>query len=90
MATTYSTYEAKSRFSEIMRKVRGGETVQVSYHGRPVAKISPMEASCTEEETLERLRARGILSGPARSRPSSLRPVATIPGALQDFLDSRD
>ncbi|MYA59219.1 MAG: type II toxin-antitoxin system prevent-host-death family antitoxin, partial [Chloroflexi bacterium] len=33
MATTYSTYEAKAKFSEVIRRVREGETVVVSYHG---------------------------------------------------------
>jgi len=34
---TYSTYEAKSRFSEIIRKVRAGRRVIVTHHGARVA-----------------------------------------------------
>ena len=39
MAVTYSTYEAKARFSEVLRQVREGETVTVTYRGEPVAEI---------------------------------------------------
>ena len=37
MGRWYSIYEAKAKFSEIIRKVREGQTVTVSYHGEPVA-----------------------------------------------------
>ena len=40
---TYSTYEAKARFSEILRKVRGGRRVIVTHHGTQVAEIRPVE-----------------------------------------------
>ena len=33
MAITYSLYEAKARFSEVIRQVRSGRTVSVSYRG---------------------------------------------------------
>lgn len=42
MSKVYSTYEAKSRFSEIIRQVRGGQVARVSYHGREVAEIRPV------------------------------------------------
>ena len=41
MATTYSTYEAKARFSEILRRVREGRSVNITYHGEVVAEIRP-------------------------------------------------
>ena len=40
---TYSIHEAKARFSEIIRQVREGKTVAVSYRGKPVAEIRPIE-----------------------------------------------
>ena len=40
---TYSTYEAKARFSEVLRQVRAGTTVTVTYRGEPVAEIRPIE-----------------------------------------------
>jgi len=36
MAIVYSTYQAKARFSELLRLVREGHTVTVSYRGQPV------------------------------------------------------
>ena len=89
MAITYSTYEAKARFSEVLRQVREGETVTVTYRGEPVAEIRPIQPKPkTTEERLNELERRGELirsKGPRRP----LRPVATIPGALERFLAER-
>jgi prevent-host-death family protein len=40
-----SAADANRRFSEILRKVRGGRSVVVTSHGRPVAKIVPIAES---------------------------------------------
>lgn len=87
MAKTYSIYEAKARFSEILRQVREGQTVTVSYHGRPVAEIRPIEQDRTLEERLDDLERRGMLVRQAGKR--KLRPVAKRPGALRRFLEDR-
>ena len=79
MPRTYSTYEAKARFSEILRQVRAGQRVVVTYHGREVAEIRPTE----------RLEAEGTVVPPSRSR-AELGPLAQRPGALKRFLDNRD
>lgn len=89
MPKTYSTYEAKSKFSEVLRRVRGGERVTVTYRGRAVAEIRPLDAEPGEEERLRRLEEQGIFQ-PASSPHRELRPVAEIPGALGRFLESRD
>ena len=87
---TLSTYEAKARFSEVMRLVREGRTVHISYHGRPVAEIRPIEwKKKTLEEHLDELERRGIVS-PARNRNAPLEPIAHRPGALKRFLDERE
>ena len=49
MSKTYSTYDAKARFSEILRKVRSGQTVRITYHSEEVAEIRPISG---DEETL--------------------------------------
>ena len=36
-------YEAKTRFAELLREVENGETIIVTRHGLPVARLSPME-----------------------------------------------
>ncbi len=85
----YSTYEAKARFSEILRRVRSGESVYISYRGKEVAEIRPLQAEATVERRLERLEQRGIVTS-RPSEPAQLRPLTRSPGALQRFLDSRD
>ena len=90
MNLTLSTYEAKARFSEVIRLVREGRTVHISYHGKPVAEIRPIEGKKkTLEEHLDELERRGIVS-PAKDPNAPLEPIAHRPGALQRFLDERD
>ncbi|MFV1988804.1 MAG: type II toxin-antitoxin system Phd/YefM family antitoxin [Gemmatimonadota bacterium] len=86
----YSTYEAKAKFSEILRQVREGRTVTISYHGEPVAEIRPIEArKTTIEERLDELRRRGVLV-PARGPRRPLKGLYHVPGALERFLAERD
>ena len=86
---TYSTYEAKAKFSEILRQVRRGQTVRVSYRGNPVAEIRPIGGSETNlERQLERLTERGVLVR-SRGPVEHLEMVRRRPGSLQRFLDER-
>jgi len=89
MADTYSTYEAKAKFSEIMRKVRDGKHVYITYRGREVAEIKPVEKEETMEQRINELRKRGVLSGPV-DRAAPIKPIAKRPGALKRFLEERD
>lgn len=88
--TMYSTYEAKARFSELMRKVRAGQRVTITYHGQEVAEVRPVAtASASLEDRLRELEERGVLkvaAGPRRS----LSKATPRPGALARFLESRD
>ena len=90
MALTYSIAEAGARFSEVVRRVRGGRTVIVSYRGDPVAEIRPIERGqeTTLDERLEDLRRTGCLV-PPKNPGQPLRPVARRPGALARFLAER-
>ena len=91
MAITYSIYEAKARFSEVIRLVRNGKTVTVSYRGEPVAEIrsiSPRE-SPTLNERLQDLERRGALVRSSMAR-RTFEPVTRRPGALSRFLAERD
>jgi len=47
--------ELRQRASELLRRVAGGETIEVTDRGRPVALLSPLP----ETGALERLRAAG-------------------------------
>ena len=88
--SVYSTYEAKAKFSEILRAVREGRTVTVSYRGEPVAEIRPISGTAEGfEDRLRRLVDRGIL-GPPEKRVGRLRPIARKPGALHRFLAERE
>ncbi len=89
MNLVYSTYEAKARFSEVIRQVREGKTVTVSYRGEPVAEIRPIRGEPqTIEARLDALERQGIIvsSGPAKAPFTAL---GRRPGALNRFLDER-
>ena len=91
MAITYSVYEAKARFSEVIRLVRNGKTVTVSYRGEPVAEIrsvSPRESPSLDER-LQDLERRGALVRSTIAR-RTFGPVARRPGAFSRFLAERD
>ncbi len=90
MAVTYSTYEAKAKFSEVMRKVRAGQRVVIAYRGEEVAEIRPLEGTRTSlRKALARLEDHGLLSRHP-GRVGRLRAVARKPGALKRFLESRE
>ena len=90
MIDIYSIYDAKARFSELIRRVREGRTVLVSYRGEPVAEIRPIQDAANElARRLNVLEGLGILVRESE-RADELRPVARRPGALQRFLDERD
>ena len=90
MASTYSLYDAKARFSEVSRRVRAGDTVVITYHGKPVAEVRPVRE---EEESFEGRVRRLIEEGAVGGKPTrkgTLEPVSRRPGALSRFLESRE
>lgn len=89
MAATFSTYEAKARFSELLRRVRGGETIQISYHGAAVAEMRPLPASPeSAAERMATLEREGRLVPPRGA--GAFTPIARRPGALARFLAARE
>lgn len=89
MADTYSTYEAKARFSELLRKVRSGRSVTITYHGEPVAELRPIRPADSAEARIDQLSQRGLLTA-RPTAPSEPAPIARRPGALRRFLSERD
>lgn len=89
MAKIFSTYEAKARFSEVLRLVREGQSVTISYHGEPVAEIRPIrKRTASLEDRIGQLVDRGAL---VRNEVLELpREVAHRKGALRRFLEDRD
>jgi prevent-host-death family protein len=90
MRDVYSTYEAKAHFSEILRKVRAGRPVRISYRGEEIAEVRPITRSPVSlKRSLRRLEEVGVIA-PAPGKGRALRPIVRRPGALERFLDSRD
>ena len=90
MNATFSTYEAKARFSEVLRLVSSGTPVTVTRRGEPVAEIRPIEKTPqTIGERLAELERRGILVR-QRARRKPLVTVARRAGALKRFLAERN
>ena len=88
--TTYSTYEAKARFSEVLRLVRSGTPVTVTRRGEPVAEIRPIEQTpVTMAERLDEMERRGVLVRPRAPR-KPLVAVTRSAGALARFLAERN
>jgi prevent-host-death family protein len=85
---SYSTYEAKARFSELLRKVRGGQSIVITYHGEAVAELRPIASEAGTAARIEHLAERGLITQRVRRKPP--RPLARRPGALQRFLDERE
>jgi prevent-host-death family protein len=91
MEPAYSVYDAKARLSEVLRVVKGGQSVVITERGRPVARIVRLDPE--NEESLDarwaRLTATGRLRPPEVGR-GALPPVgARSPGALSRFLRDR-
>ena len=90
MTETYSTYEAKAKLSEILRKVERGQVVRISKNGRLVAEIRPVSAdSVPLAARIAEMVDRGTV---VRAADPSGRPgaVAKRPGALARFLADRN
>jgi prevent-host-death family protein len=89
MSDSYSLYEAKARLSEILRRVREGRTVTISYRGEPVAEVRPVaKRPGGIKERLRALAERGQYLAAERPFPAIAR-VAKRPGALRRFLRDR-
>ncbi len=58
-----SITEARNRFSRLLRSVRRGETVLITDHGSPVARIEPCSGQSDDDWIADRV-ARGIVRPP--------------------------
>lgn len=52
-STDFGSADAKARFSELLARVEGGETITIRRDGRAVAKMIPMPPAKTLEEKLQ-------------------------------------
>ena len=65
--TLVAVSEIKARLSEYLRRVRGGEEVVVTDHGRPVARIVPVFDRGAHLADLEQ---RGLIRAPVGELPA--------------------
>jgi prevent-host-death family protein len=68
--------ELRQKASEYLRRVEGGETIEVTDRGRPVALLTPIP----EAPPLERLRAAGDVDAASRSMDDLPAPLPLAPG----------
>jgi prevent-host-death family protein len=84
----YSTYDAKARFSEMLKRVRAGESVRISYHGQTVAELRPVHETGIDRR-LAAMEEEGIIER-STAPTGRLEPIARRPGALARFLEARE
>ena len=69
--------ELRQNLSVYLRRVKAGETLEVTDHGRPVANLGPLQAPILTG--LARLEAEGHIT-PPRFDHRTLKPPPSIPG----------
>ena len=90
MTQSYATYEAKARFSEILRKVRAGQTIRITYHGKEIAEVVPLaHTHSILDARLQHLEQSGELT-PASGAWSPSSTAVERPGVLDRFLEERE
>lgn len=71
----------RDELSRHLAEVKDGHTITVTEHGRPIARIVPMEGM----STLERLIAEGVVTPPSQPKTARPKPVA-ISGTVSDLV----
>ena len=74
------TRELKSKLSEYMRRVKSGQTIVVTEHGKPIGQIVPVKASV--EERMQAMVAAGLAEWDGH-KLKPYKPVATNRGKGQ-------
>lgn len=73
--------ELRDSLSRHLAEVQAGRSITVTDHGRPVARIVPID----EHTTLDRLIAEGRVT-PAENRKRSLPRPITVSGSVSEFI----
>lgn len=68
---TVGAYDAKTRFSQLLERVAGGEEITITRHGAPVARLVPIQSTTTLESRREAIAAMRELA--KRNRLGGLR-----------------
>jgi prevent-host-death family protein len=72
---TVGAYEAKTKLAELLKRAASGETITITKHDEPVAKLVPAKtpdrASLdTLFREMDEIRGRSVLNPPGKSRLS--------------------
>lgn len=90
MAKSYSIYEAKARFSEVIRGLKRHAKIIITYRGNPIAQILPFEQPAPSfDERIATLEEEGRIS-PRPQIVATWKPILKRTNALKRFLDDRD
>ena len=96
MEITTTVTDAKARLSELLRRVRAGESVLILSRGKPIARISPVAPDAAGEDArLESLEARGLIRRGSGIDPTGLAgeievETAAGPSLLEALLEDRE
>ncbi|MGY1771924.1 type II toxin-antitoxin system Phd/YefM family antitoxin [Blastococcus sp. SYSU D00813] len=85
MVTTIGIRELRDGLSKHLAAVAHGATITVTDHGRPVARITPVDAP----SHLERLVAEGVVTLPSRSKRPAPEPVVADVALSETVLADR-
>ena len=71
--TTIGAFEAKTKFSELLERVKRGEEITITRHEKPIAKLVPVERPRAEEiheafEQLKEIGRRNPLNPPGKAK----------------------
>ncbi len=68
---TVGTYEAKTRLTKLLEEVGRGETVTITRHGRPIARMVPIAGERRAERSADEIVAalRKLRAGVKRGGP---------------------
>lgn len=80
---TVGVRELRQNLSKYLQRIKRGETLEVTDHGRPVAVLAPLPAA---SGPLERLIAAGRIARPERGLLAVLPPKGRISTRLSDAL----
>jgi prevent-host-death family protein len=61
-ANNVGVYDAKTHFSELLERVESGEEITITKHGKPVARLVPVEKKFTTDDrraAIERIKKLG-------------------------------
>lgn len=92
MITTVGSRELKNRLGAYLKRVKKGETLQVTERGEPIAEIRPLQpVDDSFEARLERAAAEGLITLPKRKGFRPFKPIKSSgPSLSQTIIADRE